>query len=612
MTFAKQWLTECHASHVECRPPTPKKGPFVPEKLLKLTCDNENVHVQLYETSQGESIQWCALSYCWGGDQPMKATQKTLEELKRGIPVTKLPQTLQDAVTVSRTLEIQFLWVDALCIMQDSEHDMVRELQLVPFIYRYAFVTISASSAKTVQEGFLHDRGYFYGTSEPFTLPYRSSDGLVGKLLMSEDKMYTDNRTDWQEPINHRCWTLQEQMLSPRMLVFEQRQLKFRCTVCSGDGTNGVSKDDKQGKARSLATDTSATISPKSGHSKSSKIGFRDQRSDDPVSHEAVVQEPAASEPNSHQPTLNRSASKTHAHKSSSSTSPASMAPAIVNRGRVIQHRRQESWSLWREIVEQYSRRSLSFPQDKLRAMSGLARVVSQKWRIEYVAGLFAQHLPLALCWTRQEFVAMPRLFDTSSAPIPLPHVGPAPLPSYEGAPSWSWLAAEGEVAYGGQFWDFNRFKSQVEIQKISISPRPPFTPYDAMNGGTITLKGRLASARWYISDHKLMVREHEFSAYNNTGRKDLPQGDGVYIDAWALLLVTERVRPHGAIQGEEDGKEFQSGVFYSMSPDGYLAGLVLEACGEGTFKRLDVFSEPSFKRAYFFEDVEPQIVRLI
>ena len=63
---------------------------------------------------------YVALSYCWGGDQAVKTTKATLEKHKTGIPIYSLPATIRDAITVTRRVGIGFLWVDSLCIIQDS------------------------------------------------------------------------------------------------------------------------------------------------------------------------------------------------------------------------------------------------------------------------------------------------------------------------------------------------------------------------------------------------------------------------------------------------------------------------------------------------------------
>jgi hypothetical protein len=70
-----------------------------------------------------------------------------------------MPQTLQDAVTVTRRLGLQYIWVDCLCIVQDESEDLVTELAKMPDIYGHA---VLAASATTFHEGFLHESEYTY------------------------------------------------------------------------------------------------------------------------------------------------------------------------------------------------------------------------------------------------------------------------------------------------------------------------------------------------------------------------------------------------------------------------------------------------------------------
>jgi hypothetical protein len=66
-----------------------------------------------------------------------------------------LPQTIQDAITVSKKLRIKHIWVDALCLIQDSTEDWEKESARMASVYQNAFVTIAATSASASDQGFL-------------------------------------------------------------------------------------------------------------------------------------------------------------------------------------------------------------------------------------------------------------------------------------------------------------------------------------------------------------------------------------------------------------------------------------------------------------------------
>jgi hypothetical protein len=70
--------------------------------------------IQLIEPTLGSCGQYAALSYCWGKGASLTATKHTLPSLRSGFALATLPQTIQDAITVSRKLRIKHIWVDAL------------------------------------------------------------------------------------------------------------------------------------------------------------------------------------------------------------------------------------------------------------------------------------------------------------------------------------------------------------------------------------------------------------------------------------------------------------------------------------------------------------------
>ncbi|KAH7129022.1 heterokaryon incompatibility protein-domain-containing protein, partial [Dactylonectria macrodidyma] len=194
-----------------------------PLRLLHVETSGGPFHVRIQET-QGLPVfpQYVALSYCWGGDQPVKLTTDTLAKFKLSIPVATLPRTLQDAVSVCVQLGYNYLWIDALCILQDSNIEKATEIAKMPFIYGRADVTITASRAGSVGEGFLHARIPDAANRSAFVLPCVCSNGEVGKLNL------VDLATD-PEPIESRGWTFQERLLSPRIVEFGSRQTRWTC-----------------------------------------------------------------------------------------------------------------------------------------------------------------------------------------------------------------------------------------------------------------------------------------------------------------------------------------------------------------------------------------------
>ena len=181
------------------------------------------------------ALGYMALSYCWGGPQPLVLNRATAKHLQQqgGVPVTELPQTLADAVQVAQAVGLSYLWVDALCIMQDSEDDKAGEIARMAQYYSGSVVTLCAASAKRCTDGFLgvrEDDPSVYSLG-PVVLQARTSSGRMGSVLVFGEN--SDEAEDRREPTTMRGWTLQESLLSRRLLIFSSRQLHFSCMLAS-------------------------------------------------------------------------------------------------------------------------------------------------------------------------------------------------------------------------------------------------------------------------------------------------------------------------------------------------------------------------------------------
>jgi hypothetical protein len=223
MSRAVSLLEECNRSHTTCLSLHPARRP---KRLLRIDIDGRNgqLWIRLDVTSQPQptstAIRYSALSYCWGRDQEHKLKVSSQTTYKMGIAVPKLPRTLRDAILLSSRLDLKFIWIDCLCILQDDEKDLAREIADLPAIFGNAYVTISASRASDSREGFLHPISRPPADGICFRLPYACPDGRLGYVILHR---YSDN------PIHSRAWTFQEYMLSPRILEYTSSQLKWMC-----------------------------------------------------------------------------------------------------------------------------------------------------------------------------------------------------------------------------------------------------------------------------------------------------------------------------------------------------------------------------------------------
>lgn len=162
-----------------------------------------------------------ALSYVWGQHpKSYLLTRKNIQRYHEPGGLGQLPKTISDALCVVKSLGHTYLWVDALCIIQDDPADYALQVPLMKDIYRSAYVTIIAAAGDSADSG----------------LPGVNSDrcamtkvDLGGGFAIVEVPPFSEGRhlnyTTWVT----RAWTLQEFLLSTRCLVFVDERVYWVC-----------------------------------------------------------------------------------------------------------------------------------------------------------------------------------------------------------------------------------------------------------------------------------------------------------------------------------------------------------------------------------------------
>ena len=103
----------------------------------------------------GESpdIRYLALSHCWGGDIQFKLETRNLDSMRVGININALTRNFRDAVAMSGRLHVSHLWIDSLCILQDSIDDWIAESSVMGQVYANAYCVISATASESSPAG---------------------------------------------------------------------------------------------------------------------------------------------------------------------------------------------------------------------------------------------------------------------------------------------------------------------------------------------------------------------------------------------------------------------------------------------------------------------------
>lgn len=195
--------------------------------------------IRTFKSINPSQLKFIALSYVWGGSQTLKLLKANSRELASEGSLTKarLPQTIKDAIDVTRELGVDFIWIDAICIVQDDPTDMREQIDSVTLIYRSAFFTIVAASGTDCNAGLagLRSGTRIFEQKEAVVIP--PSDHHPGMSLASTCKSYryplsehSRNEEDIDLSVwNTRGWTLQERVLSRRNLIFLKEQAMWVC-----------------------------------------------------------------------------------------------------------------------------------------------------------------------------------------------------------------------------------------------------------------------------------------------------------------------------------------------------------------------------------------------
>ena len=195
--------------------------------------------------SHGQSQKYAAFSHVWGGGLPLQTTRASFKQHQRCIHLRKLPQSFKDAVHVTRSLGIQYLWIDALCIIQDSIEDWEMECAKMADIFRNSDITIAAPDAMNSDAGFLHKRHI-----PSVRLPYLDLKGKPsGYMSARPQELINELHYSNDVPLNSRAWAFQEKLLSRRTLYYGNRQLYWECDTAAYHESSGT-YDTRRGGLR--------------------------------------------------------------------------------------------------------------------------------------------------------------------------------------------------------------------------------------------------------------------------------------------------------------------------------------------------------------------------
>ncbi|RSL41020.1 hypothetical protein CEP53_013009 [Fusarium sp. AF-6] len=219
------WIHDCDVNHPGCRPLN-HDPECLPTRLLDVgpngSLGNDSfVHLLTTKEDLGatQNLHYIALSHPWGNskhhDHFCTTPENLYQRLISGIPFDKLPCTFKHAVQVTRSLNIRYLWIDSLCIVQGDGGDFDTEAKNMETIFSSAYCVIAASRASGTSSGFLEKRSprQFIRLDEVAGSPHYICQGIDN---FQHDVVDGD--------LNKRGWVLQERALARRTIYFTKNQ----------------------------------------------------------------------------------------------------------------------------------------------------------------------------------------------------------------------------------------------------------------------------------------------------------------------------------------------------------------------------------------------------
>jgi hypothetical protein len=174
------------------------------------------------------SEKYIALSYVWGDVRGFHANTSNIEllEQKKGLCMywSKIPLTIRHAIKFSSTLGVRYLWVDALCILQDHADEKHSQIRNMHMVYSHAFLTLIAFSSTSAEAGLL-------GIGQDTQVIPKFMECINGQTFAAARVL------DFNKPehcvYESRGWTFQERVLSKRCLYLMENNIFFQCFTLS-------------------------------------------------------------------------------------------------------------------------------------------------------------------------------------------------------------------------------------------------------------------------------------------------------------------------------------------------------------------------------------------
>ncbi|KAF4974570.1 hypothetical protein FZEAL_8542 [Fusarium zealandicum] len=436
--IAKMWLQNCKENHSCDEVCGPRETGWYPERLIKVGNAEQPPRLVLRDDVH-EKGGYATLSHCWGDNPEFLTLSSTnLDDLCQEIHLEKLAASFRDAIITCQRLEIPYIWIDCLCIIQSgpgSKSDWLSHSEEMDQIYLNCEVNIAIDVSSNPHEGafrsrdptFLQDCYVWTRFHAPEALEAPEKESNTDNDSTGENGGDSSELQDQQPgcqpgpiylcaifspvdfhcsrldlPLSKRAWVFQERLLSPRTLHFVEDRISWEC-------------------------ETKRTLSEYLGDSEAGKEG---------EGFDCRFQ----------------------------------FEYNILKRG---QKGRLSDFHA--DLISPYTERELRYPdKDKLVAFAAAARRCSTWFNGDYCAGIYRETMPWALLWET------------------LPYKLKAKSTNYR-APSWSWASVDGRIAI---HLDEIGETAMATVDDVSVDPVDPANQFGQVKSASLTMTGPLASLK--------------------------------------------------------------------------------------------------------------------
>ncbi|KAJ3466554.1 hypothetical protein MRS44_004118 [Fusarium solani] len=218
----REWIKGCEKDHKNC---VLSHRIWYPTRLLDLGMPGATMKLIIAKETSPTG-PYMTLSHRWGKHVYEQLTSQSEGRFKASIDISTLPRVFQDAIDMTRKLNVRYLWIDSLCIKQDKEcGDWKVEALQMGNVYAHSYLNLSASYATEGNDPPLFAPGPLDNTY-PCQLAVEC-DGPLKKDYVLDGDLWADEALE--APLMGRGWVFQERFLAPRVLHFGKRQLAWEC-----------------------------------------------------------------------------------------------------------------------------------------------------------------------------------------------------------------------------------------------------------------------------------------------------------------------------------------------------------------------------------------------